>query len=354
MDKQKLGWNAYFENKWLEGEYAQFIPARIGAVDRDAYRVLGEYGDIPAEITGKLRYTAESSMDLPAVGDWVAVQYIDDGQLAVIHAVLPRRTFLRRKSAGRTVDYQIIAANIDAALIVVSCDTDFSVNRVERYIVVANEGRVVPVVLMSKIDLIEETDLNQRLSELNRLGDYRVIPFSNRSGVGLDAIRGQFIPEHTYCALGSSGVGKTTLLNHFLENGCLSVRAVRESDSKGRHTTTRRQLIFMENGANFIDTPGMRELGTFDIKDGLTATFEDIYELVTQCRYSDCSHIDEAGCAVVEAVNDGRINAERYLNFLKIRREAEYLDASYVEKRRKDKQFGKMVKQIMKEKKLKR
>lgn len=329
--------------------------ARVIAVDREHYIVVNGKQETTAEITGKLMFGAESPLDYPAVGDWVRVQMVDQGSRAVIHDICQRKTILKRKTAGRKISHQLIAANIDTAFIVQSLDANYNLRRLERYMVMVCDGGIQPVVLLSKSDLLASHAIDVRLHEITSIfPDLHVVFFSNKTGDGLDSIWTLLVPGNTYCLLGSSGVGKTTLLNSLLKNAVFETRAVREKDGKGRHTTTRRQLIRLKNGAMIIDTPGMRELGSLAVDSGLKHVFHEIDQLSTACRFQDCSHIQEKGCAVLFAVAEGRLSRKRYQNYLKMKKESVFHEMSYQEKKKKDKQFGKLIKSVMKSKKNRR
>jgi len=349
MELAELGFDIWYQKKQEELQRPDCSVARITRVDRDRYLVRNEKNEVQAEPTGKLLFSAESGQDLPCVGDWVFVQYHNDGELAIIHQVLPRKTFLRRKSAGNSVDYQLIASNIDIAFIMQSCDFDFNLRRMERYLVMTNEGRVEPIILLSKSDLVSAEDLERRIEEI-RLAriDARVIAFSNKTAAGLEVVQQALEKGKTYCLLGSSGVGKTTLLNHLLGREEFETNPVREKDGRGRHTTARRQLTVLENGALLVDTPGMRELGMISVGGSIDKSFSDIHELSKNCRFNDCSHTTEIGCAILMAVQSEEVSEERYQSYMKLMKESAFHEMSYVERRKKDKQFGRMIKNAMK------
>jgi ribosome biogenesis GTPase len=350
MELRTLGYDQWFQDKRAEAQRPDCAVARVTAVHRDSYLVRNEHREVFAELTGSFAYSAESSIDLPSVGDWALVQYHNADTLAIIHGLLPRKSFLRRKTPGKKIDYQMIAVNIDFALIVQACDHDFNLRRLERYLVMVNEGNIEPILLLTKSDLVSAEELEQRLSEVRQANiKCTVLPLSNVTGFGVDHVRQLLEPGRTYCLVGSSGVGKTTLLNHILGRDVFETNTVRASDGRGRHTTTQRQLIVLEQGAMLIDTPGMRELGNIGVGSGLEESFADILELSKNCRFSNCTHTREAGCALLNAIENGTLRADRYQSYLKLMKESEYNELSYVEKRRKDKKFGQFIKTAMKQ-----
>ena len=244
----------------------------------------------------------------------------------------------------------MIAVNIDSALIVQACDLDFNLRRLERYLVMANEGHIEPILLLTKSDLVSLEKLEQRMSEVRQANiKCRVLPLSNVTGFGVDHVRQLLEPGCTYCLVGSSGVGKTTLLNHIMGRDLFETNTVRASDGKGRHTTAQRQLIVLEQGAMLIDTPGMRELGNIGVSSGLEESFADILSLSKNCRFANCTHTQEGGCALLSAIENGTLRADRYQSYLKLLKESEYNELSYVEKRNKDRKFGQFVKNVKKQ-----
>lgn len=349
MDLKKLGFDNWFQEQLNNYSRHDLKLARVTTVNRDNYLVRTEYGEVPAELSGRMIFNIDTNLDMPTVGDWGLVQSIDSHSMVIIHDILPRKTVLKRKDSSKSIAYQLIAANIDTAFIMQGLDSNFNINRLERYLVMVNENKIDPIILFSKCDLLSHTELQQRTSELKHINQkYPVISFSNKTEQGFEQVVRKLKPGKTYCMIGSSGVGKTTLLNKLLGSKRFAVNTVREKDEKGRHTTARRQLVFLENGAMIIDTPGMRELGNFGVETGISETFEKIYALANECRFKDCTHIHEKDCAVVKAVNAGIINRKSYENFLKIKKETEFYDLTYYEKRQRDKSFGKMCKQVMK------
>lgn len=345
MDLGDLGFSDWHRER-LPADAAQV--ARVVAADRDRYLVAGLEGVVPAEPTGRLRYGAASAEDLPCVGDWVVAQYLDDGEHAVIHAVLPRRTILRRRTAGEAAAYQPIAANIDVAFVVQSCDVDFSLNRLDRYLVMAADGGITARLLLTKADLVAEAQVTRLTAEVARHHAIGVVALSGTTGAGFDAFARSLERGRTYCLLGSSGVGKSTLLNRLLGREQLAVAPVSETSGKGRHTTTRRQLLVLEGGALVVDTPGMRELGMMGFGEGLASSYPDIAQIADGCRYRDCTHTVEEGCAVLAAVGAGEMDPARYESYLKLFRESAHYEMTYVEQRRKDRAFGKVLKHYQK------
>ena len=349
MELRTLGFDQWFQDKRSEARRPDCNVARVTAVHRDSCLVRNENGEVLAEPAGSFVYSAESSIDLPSVGDWALVQYHNADTFAIIHGLLPRKSFLRRKTPGKKINYQMIAVNIDSALIVQSCDFDFNLRRLERYLVMVNEGQVEPVLLLTKSDLVSAEKLEQRISEVRQANiKCRVLPLSNVTGFGLDQVRQLLEPGKTYCLVGSSGVGKTTLLNHIIGRDLFETNTVRASDGKGRHTTAQRQLIVLDNGAMLIDTPGMRELGNIGVSSGLEESFSDIWSLSKNCRFANCAHTQEVGCALLTAIENGALRADRYQSYLKLMKESEYHELSYIERRRKDKKFGQFIKSALK------
>jgi len=350
MELADIGFDDWFQQKREELQRPFCSAARITRVDRDRYLVRNEESEVQAELTGKLLFSAESNQDLPCVGDWVLVQYHNDGALAIIHDLLPRKTFLRRKSAGRDVDYQMIASNIDRGLLVQSCDKDLNMRSLERYLVTVIEGHIEPIVLLSKSDIVSAEDLERRISEIRSAHiSARIIPISSHTPGGLETLKGSLEAGKTYCLLGPSGVGKTTLVNRLIGQELFETNPVREKDGRGRHTTASRQLIVLESGGLLIDTPGMRELGLIAVGESIDDSFSDIHGLTAGCRFSDCTHTSEVGCAILLAVQSGELSEDRYQSYIKLRKESEFHQMSHIERRRKDKQFGRMIKSIKKQ-----
>jgi len=326
--------------------------ARISAVDRGSYLIRNETKEVPAELAGKFYFHVESSVDLPCVGDWVSVQYHNNDTTAIIHEVFPRKTFLRRKSAGEKVDFQMIAANIDVAFIVQSCHFDFNVRRMDRYLVMAADGGVEPIVVLTKTDLITPEELQQKLAAIGSSAiTARVLALSNITGKGFGEFQQLLVSGRTYCLLGSSGVGKTTLINRVIGEDAFDTKSV-SGTGEGIHTTARRQLIVLNQGSMLIDTPGMRELGLLGVSEGVNQGFQEIFRLSLDCRYPNCGHIQEPGCAVRAAVISGVLNEDRYSSYMKLKKESEYHELSYLDKRKKDRAFGRFIKYTKKQMKV--
>ncbi|MCF8053999.1 MAG: ribosome small subunit-dependent GTPase A [Deltaproteobacteria bacterium] len=349
---EKLGFG-----EWLQGTVApesleRFALARVVAVHKESYTISNGEVDVFAELVGKMLFSASSPTDYPSTGDWVLVNFYDENTFAVIHEVLPRKSLLKRKTPGKKVDFQLIAANIDVALIVQSLNEDFNLRRLERYLVMVNDANIQPIVLLSKSDLLISEEITERIAEIHAImPSLSVLPFSNDTESGLEGLRAIMKAGWTYCLLGSSGVGKTTLINKLLGEAKFKTKEVSRKESRGRHSTTHRQLILLDSGAMMVDTPGMRELGNFSVDSGMDETFSEIKFLSEQCRFNNCTHTNEKGCAVLDAVEKGQLSAERYRNYIKMNKESAYNEMSYLEKRKKEQQFGKFCKTVMKQQK---
>lgn len=347
-----IGFDDWFKSRMDEQQSAAHGVARIVSVHKDSYMVTKGEGEVFAELSGNLLYSTESAGDLPTTGDWVYADYFDDDTHAIIYGLFPRKTILKRKAAGKLVDYQLIAANIDGAFIIQSLNENFNLRRLERYLAMVNEGGIEPSILLSKCDLMPSREIEEIKKSVGEIAPHTsVIEFSNMSRENIDSVVGMLKSGSTYCLLGSSGVGKTTLLNSIIGSEEYETKSVSKIQSKGRHTTTSRQLIRLESGAMIIDTPGMRELGSMSVDDGIDETFAEILELSQKCEFGDCSHTNEKGCAISAAIEAGDLSDQRFRNYLKMRSESEFNQMSYLEKRNKDKAFGKMIKSTMKNKK---
>jgi len=346
---EALGWDSWFEEQALLRCDPAGAVARVAAVDRDQLLLVDDTGAFRAKLSGKYMYEAASALELPCVGDWVCVERSQADQFGQVHGVLDRKTRLRRKAAGAAVEYQMIAANVDVVIIVQSCHYDFNLKRLERYLVVVKDGGATPYVLLTKIDLVGPDVLATQLDQIKRAGvTAPVLTLSNVTSEGVDELKAVLSPGKTYCFVGSSGVGKSTIINGLVGRDMLETKAV-SGTGEGRHTTVRRELIVLESGAMVVDNPGTRELGMLVAEGGVDASYADITALASQCRFGDCAHTNEPGCAVLKALKTGGIDAEHYENFLKLRKESEHHQMSYAEKRRGDKDFGRFKKSVKKD-----
>jgi ribosome biogenesis GTPase / thiamine phosphate phosphatase len=354
LNLTQYGWNDCLTTSFQEHAAAGRVPIRISLQVKGHYLALTEIGEIPTVSAGRLRHDAVTPDDLPVVGDWVAATILEESApRAQIHAVLPRKSLLCRKEAGRRTVAQPVAANVDIVLIAVALDHDYSLNRIERYQALSRECGTSSVVLLTKSDAC--ADSKSKTDEVKvRMPGVPVIAVSSVDGSGMDMLR-EYLQSGITCALlGSSGVGKSTLTNRLLGAEVLKTREVRVADSKGRHTTANRQLFVLPSGALLIDTPGMRELQLWDVRDGMNQTFPDIAELSSECRFPDCRHADEPGCAVLTAMADGRISPARLENYQKMSRELDYLahrqeEGSARVERARWKGIAKLAKQIKKD-----
>ena len=318
------GWNSYFEAFWRDGDWENEVPGRVIAQQRKFWRVAGDFGECWAEASGKLRLAADEGADWPAVGDWVAAEVHGVGTTAVIQEVLPRRSKFVRKSPGKKMEEQVIAANVDTALLVSALDGDFNPRRVERYLAQCWESGAKPVIVLNKADACE--DAQAKAAEMERVAvGTAVCVVSAKTGEGFHQLEEFLGPGHTLVLLGSSGVGKSTIANRLLGQAVQEVQPVRESDSRGRHTTTSRELFILPGGALLMDTPGLREMQLWDAEDGVAQVFAEIDALAAQCRFGDCRHEGEPGCAVKAALDAGTLDPGRLENRRKLIREQEFL-----------------------------
>ena len=354
MTLEDLGYNQKLETYRRSQNLENFEIGRIISEHKERYIVKTTEKEYNAEIVGNLRYTAEQRSDFPAVGDWVAVSKYDEEKV-LIHKIFPRRTIIQRQAVGKYGEKQIIATNIDYAFVVQAVDRDFNINRMERYLTICNTSNVVPIILINKIDLVSKEELSEIIRQVKKsIKNTLIIAISNETKNGIEELKNIMEKGKTYCLLGSSGVGKSTLLNNLSGKQIMNTNTISTSTNKGRHITSHRELVILENGSILIDNPGMREVGIIDAADGLEVTFSEIIKLSQKCKFKNCTHKSEINCAVIEAVENGEIDKSSYENYLKMEREREHFESTALEKRKKDREFGKMVKNLKKEMKSKK
>jgi ribosome biogenesis GTPase len=348
MTLDDLGYNIELEKYRKSQNLDVFEVGRIISEHKERYVVKTDKREYDGEIIGNLRFTASHRSDFPAVGDWVAISEYDNDKV-LIHSVFPRKTIIERQAVGKQGEKQIIATNIDFAFIIQAVDRDFNMNRIERYCTICHASKVSPIIVLSKIDLITDKELSILVNKVQeRVKKVPIVSISNESRKGLLKLRERIGKGKTYCLLGSSGVGKSTLLNNLSGRALMKTNTISTSTNKGRHVTSHRELIILENGGILIDNPGMREVGIADSKEGLEITFDAIVQLSKDCKFKDCTHTTEVDCAVIAAVESGDIDESYYENYLKMEREKEHFESTVAEKRKKDKDFGKMIKNYKK------
>lgn len=348
-----LGFDDFFESARKEMKLEDFAVARVVAEHRGVYKVRNENDEYLAKITGKQMFEATSREDYPAVGDWVAITDLG-AKRAVIHRLLPRKTIIIRRYGdkdknGEKNETQVIATNIDTAFIVESVGRDFNLNRFERYFSIVGGGGVKFAIILNKIDLISDEERKLKLSQLKkRFKDIDVVLTSTINNEGLNDLRGSLLSGKTYCFLGSSGVGKSSLINKLLREDIIKTGNISLNADRGKHVTTNREMYFLENGGIVIDNPGIREVGMTDFDAGVDGLFDEIIVLAEKCKYADCSHTHEPGCEVLSVLKSGKLDEEKYSNYIRLKKEAEYYDMSELEKKEKDRRFGKFVKSAKK------
>ena len=350
MTLEDLGYNTDLEDFRKDENLDLFGVGRVVSEHKERYVVRTAEDQYDAEIVGNLRFSAHNRTDFPAVGDWVAISEYGEN-MVLIHAVFPRKTIIERQAVGKQGEKQIIATNIDFAFIVQAVDRDFNINRIERYLTICSTSNVKPIIILSKIDLIEDTELTQLIANVqDRIKQVPLITISNETKRGIERLKESILKGKTYCLLGSSGVGKSTLLNNLSGRQLMKTNTISTSTNKGRHATSHRELLVLENGGILIDNPGMREVGIADSKVGLEITFDAIVQLSKDCKFKNCTHTTEVDCAVIAAVENGDIDKSSYENYLKMEREKEHFESTVAERRKKDKDFGKMIKNYKKDK----
>ncbi len=349
MKLEDFGYNDSLEKFRVDNNLKDFEVGRVISEHKERYIVKTEKGEPEAEITGNLRFSAVSREDFPAVGDWVAlINY--DPDFSIIHKILPRFSTIKRQAVGKSGEVQIIATNIDFAFLVQAADRDFNINRFERYLTICYASNVKPIIVLTKTDLSTVQKVDETIDAIHqRIKNVQVFAISNETQDGYEALKKIIERGKTYCMLGSSGVGKSTLVNNLSGREIMKTDTISESTNKGRHVTSHREITLLENGGILVDNPGMREVGIADSSGGLETTFDSIAGFSKNCKFKDCTHTNEIGCSVLEAVENGEIDRNSYGNYLKMEREKAHFEATVTEKRNRDKQFGKMMKNYKKD-----
>ncbi|BAZ05934.1 ribosome small subunit-dependent GTPase A [Calothrix sp. NIES-3974] len=325
MNLELWGWSDFFANHFAPYRQQGFSVARVVIECRNSYILQSENAEISAEITGKLRYRASDRQDFPAVGDWVVIRTREKEGTATIHEILPRKSKFSRKAAGSETTEQIVATNIDTVFLVSGLDGDFNPRRIERYLILAWESGANPVIVFNKADVCP--NLENCLAEVESIAlGVPIMTISAATNQGLETLQPYLRPGQTVALLGSSGVGKSTITNQLLGETVQAVQTVRQGDSRGKHTTTYRELLRLPTGGLIIDTPGMRELQIWSGEEGISESFADIAELAQQCRFRDCQHEHEPGCAVRQALQEGSLDASRFANYQKLQKEIKYME----------------------------
>jgi len=350
MTLEDLGYDDTLEKYKTQQNLDVFEVGRVILEHKERYVIRTAENEFDAELLGNLRFTAESRSDFPAVGDWVAFSEYDDGK-GLIHAIYPRVSVIERQAAGTSGQIQIIATNVDYGLIVQAVDRDFNLNRLERYLTICYASDVIPVIVLSKTDLVNTDELQllrSRISE--RIPEIQLLTVNNQKK-GYIAVEALIEKGKTYCLLGSSGVGKSTLINILSGDQHMKTGEISSSVNKGKHITSHRELIVLKKGGILIDNPGMREVGIADSTAGLETTFEAILSFAAHCRFNDCTHQHETGCAILEALENGDIDPESYANFQKMEKEKAHFASDAIARKKKEKYWGKIIKDVQKQRK---
>lgn len=350
----QFGYDEFFESNRKKLLLDKFSVARVVAEHKGFYDLINQNGEFLAKVTGKSMFKSSSREDYPAVGDWVAISKLDSKQ-AIIQAILPRKTIIQRKRGDKNKDgdkteIQIIGTNIDVVFVVESVDRDYNLNRIERYLAIVHDGGAKPAIILNKIDLISKAELDSKILQIeNRFPDVDIILSSMINDEGIGNLKAFLESRKTYCFLGSSGVGKSSLINKLLAESIIKTRNISSYSGRGKHTTTSRELYFLTNGSIVMDNPGMREVGMANVESGLESVFDEITDLAKNCKYDDCEHTHEPECEVLEALRSGRLDEEKYNNYVNLKKEVEFYEMSKQEKREKNCRFGKFIKKAMRD-----
>ena len=324
MELNKLGFDAFFQKHIENANFENLSVGRICAEHKESYKLFSEFGELPATISGKFRNNSKTREDFPAVGDWVLFEYFENESKAIIREILSRKSKFSRKVAGKETQEQVIASNIDFAFIVCALNYDFNLRRIERYLSLVWQSGATPVVVLTKTDLCP--DVQDKISEVENIAfGVDIHAISNISTDGIETLQKYFTDNKTAVLLGSSGVGKSSLINNLAKEELMTVKELRTNLDKGRHTTTHKQMFILPTGGLIIDTPGIRELQLWAAEDGISQCFSDVEEIAKHCRFADCTHTNEPNCAVQKAIKDGLLDASRLENYLKVQKEQEYL-----------------------------
>ena len=355
MTLESLGWNTFFEEAFAPFRQEGFVPARVAVQHRSHYVLYSPLGELRGEVTGKMQYMASGLQDFPAVGDWVVIHARPEEQAASIHELLPRQSRFSRQIPGPRPGEQVLAANVDIVFLVSGLDGDFNLRRIERYLIMASESGAQPVLVLNKLDLCDDPKEKERqIRSITAKTPLYMMSAINEEG--LEIFRSSLKEGRTGALLGSSGVGKSTIINRLLGEERMETREVRETDSRGRHTTVRRELLLLPGGGLLIDTPGLRELQLWGGEEGVEEVFGDIKAIASQCRFRDCTHTSEPGCAIRRALEEGELDEDRYRSYQKLQREIAYqkrkTDGGEQRKEKERvKRISRLIKQIYKTRK---